>query len=84
MKPRQRPSLRSGTITNEPIPNSSAMPSGTGSSPLGSSTKIALPASSARWNAPKCATGSDEGSAVVSAAVSPCPANGTSVDVSGT
>ena len=84
MKPSGRPSLISGTITKEPMPNSRAIASGIGCSAPGSSTKIAAPASRARWKAPKRATGSDAGRAITSSGVSPCPANGTRVDVSGT
>ena len=55
--PRQRPSLTSGTITNEPIPNPRAISSGTSSSPPGSSTNAALPVATASWKALKCAIG---------------------------
>ena len=62
MNPSARPSLGSGTITNEPIPNSRATRSGSARSPPGSATKIGVPVASARSNALKCSIGNAAGS----------------------
>ena len=84
MKPRQRPSLISGTSTNEPMPNSRATGVGRTSSSPGSGTKRAVPLASARWKARERAIGRAAGSVSSSSALSPWAANGIRTLVAGT